>query len=171
QQWTGGRGLDRLLNELHPDELVYVGRIMPLRIDESKPAPATSHEALALGSGVLIGVSDPSATLSGLAAELKKIGDAHNVKTRSVTAAPPAMTAYAKATPLPGRFAHLAIASLYPVTPAETISSADVSALQTLLYRYITGKDLPELRGGWQSSQGMAPSDLRELSETYGASG
>src|SRR6202795_2969499 len=77
QQWTGGRGLDRLLNELHPDELVYVGRIMPLRIDELKPAPATSHEAMALGSGVLIGVSDPSATLSGLAAELKKIGDAH----------------------------------------------------------------------------------------------
>ena len=26
QQWTGGRGLDRLLNELHPDEMIYVGR-------------------------------------------------------------------------------------------------------------------------------------------------
>jgi putative aminopeptidase len=172
QQWTGGRGLDRLLNELHPDELIYVGRIMPPRIDESKPAPATTHEAITLGSGVLIGVSDPSAALSGLAAELKKIADSHNVKIQLVTAAPPAMTAYAKATPLPARFAHLGVASLYPVTPAETISSGDVSALQTLLYRYIAGKDVPPLGAvGIISSQGMTPSDLRELTETYGASG
>jgi len=171
QQWTGGRGLDRLLNELHPDELIYVGRIIPPRIDESKPAPATTHEAMTLGIGVLIGVSDSSAALSGLAAELKKIGDTHNVKTQSVTAAPPAMTSYAKVTPLPARFAQLAVASLYPVTPAEIISSADVSALQTLLYRYITGKDLLELREGRQSSQGVTTSDLPELTETYGASG
>src|SRR6202163_1645707 len=41
QQWTGGRGLDRLLNELHPDELIYVGRIMQPRIEASKPTPAT----------------------------------------------------------------------------------------------------------------------------------
>ena len=171
QQWTGGRGLDRLLNELHPDELIYVGRIIPPRIDESNPAPATTHEAMTLGIGVLIGVSDSSAALSGLAAELKKIGDTHNVKTQSVTAAPPAMTSYAKVTPLPARFAQLAVASLYPVTPAEIISSADVSALQTLLYRYITGKDLLELREGRQSSQGVTTSDLPELTETYGASG
>src|SRR5947199_6734157 len=28
QQWTGGRGLDRLLNEIHPDELIFVGRLL-----------------------------------------------------------------------------------------------------------------------------------------------
>jgi putative aminopeptidase len=171
QQWTGGRGLDRLLNELHPDELIYVGRIMPPRVDESKPTSASTHEALKPGNGVLLGVSDTSAALSGLAAELKKIGDTHNVKTQSVTAAPPAMTSYAKATPLPGRFAHLAVASLYPVTPAETISSADVSALQTLLYRYVVAKDVARFEGGVGFSHGATPSDLRELTETYGASG
>jgi putative aminopeptidase FrvX len=171
QQWTGGRGLDRLLNELHPDELIYVGRIMPPRVDESKPAPAPTHEATTLGTGVLIGVSDASAALSGLAAELKKIADSHNVKIQPVTAAPPAMTAYAKATPLPPRFAHLGVASLYPVTPAESISSGDVSALQTLLYWYMAGKDVPRFDGGVGYSQGVTPSDLRELTETYGASG
>jgi putative aminopeptidase FrvX len=170
QQWTGGRGLDRLLNELHPDELIYVGRIMPPRIDESKPAPATTHEAMPLGSGVLIGVSDPSAALSGLAAELKKIGDTHNVKTQSVTAAPPAMTSYAKATPLPARFAHLSVTTLYPVTPAETISTSDVSALETFLYQYLTGREVPGSGGG--ISSGFSDlDDLRLLAETYGASG
>jgi putative aminopeptidase FrvX len=170
QQWTGGRGLDRLLNELHPDELIYVGRIMPPRLDESKTASATKPEAITPGSGVLIGVSDASAALSGLAAELKKIADSHNVRTKPVTAAPPSMASYAKETPLPGRFAHLGVASLYPVTPAEAISSGDVSGLQTLLYQYIAGKDA-ESKVGWASSGGATPDDLRALTETYGASG
>jgi putative aminopeptidase FrvX len=171
QQWTGGRGLDRLLNELHPDELVYVGRITTPRIDDSKPASATTREAMTPGSGVLIGVSDVSATLSGLAAELKKIADSRNVKIQPVTAAPPSMTSYAKAAPLPARFAHLSVPILFPVTPAETISSGDVSALQALLYGYIAGKDMPRFEGGIIGSRGATPSDLRELTETYGASG
>jgi putative aminopeptidase FrvX len=171
QQWTGGRGLDRLLNELHPDEVIYVGRIMPPRVDESKPATATIHEAITPGSGVLIGVSDPSAALSGLPAELKKIADSHNVRIQTVPAAPPTMTSYAKATLLPARFVYLGVSSLFPVTPAETISGADVSALQALLYRYISGKDVPRFEGGIAGSQAATLSDLRELTETYGASG
>jgi putative aminopeptidase len=171
QQWTGGRGLDRLLNELHPDELIYVGRMMPPRIDESQPASATMHEGMTPGNGVLLGVSDASAALSGLAAELKKIGDNHNVRIQSVMAVPPAMTSYTKATPLPARFAHVGVPSLYPVTPAETINSGDVSGLQTLLYQYIAGKDVPRFEGGVASAQGNTISALRELTETYGASG
>jgi putative aminopeptidase len=171
QQWTGGRGLDRLLNELHPDELIYVGRIMPPRIDESKPATAATREAMTPGSGVWIGVPDTSAALSGLAAELKKIGDTRNLRIQSVTAALPALPSYAKATPLPARFAHLGVASLYPVTPAETISTADVGALESLLYHYIAGKDLPGSGGGSVLSGYDHFEDLQLLTETYGASG
>jgi putative aminopeptidase FrvX len=171
QQWTGGRGLDRLLNELHPDELIYVGRIMPPRIDESKPTTAAAREAMTLGSGVLIGVSDASAPLSGLPADLKKMAESHNVRIQPVTAAPPALAGYAKATPLPARFAHLGVASLYPVTPAEIISTTDVGALESVLYRYIAGKDVPLFEGGVAGSQGNTISNLRELTETYGASG
>jgi putative aminopeptidase FrvX len=171
QQWTGGRGLDRLLNELHPDELVYVGRIVPPRIDDSKPARPTPHEAIAPGSGVLIAVSDASAALDGLVAELKKIGDDHNLKIHPVTAAPPALSSYAKATPVPARFAHLSVASLYPVTPAETINTGDVSALETLLYRYIAGNDLGGSFGGSVLSGYDHFEDLQLLTETYGASG
>ena len=171
QQWTGGRGLDRLLNELHPDELIYVDRIMPPRVDESKPASAATREAMTPGSGVLIGVSDASAPLTGLPAELKKMADSHNARIQPVSAALLALTGYAKATPLPARFAHLGVASLYPVTPAETISTADVGALESLLYRYIAGKDVSGSNVGWGSSGGAVPDDLRVLAETYGASG
>jgi putative aminopeptidase FrvX len=171
QQWTGGRGLDRLLTELHPDVMIYVGRIMPRRMDESKSATATTHEAITLGSGVLIGVSDASAALAGLAAELKKIGDTHKVRIQPVTAAPPAVTGYAKATPLPVRFAHLSVPILYPVTPAETISNTDVGALESLLYGYISGKDVPGSGGGSILSGLDHRGELRVLTETYGASG
>jgi putative aminopeptidase FrvX len=171
QQWTGGRGLDRLLTEFHPDEIIYVGRIMLPRIDESKPTPAITHETIKPGNGILIGVSDASAELSGLPVELKKIGDSHNVRIQPVTAAPPALAGYAKATPLPARFAHLGVASLYPVTPAEIISTADVGALESVLYRYIAGKDVPGSGGGSILSSLDHRGELRLLTETYGASG
>jgi putative aminopeptidase FrvX len=171
QQWTGGHGLDRLLNELHPDELIYVGRIMPPRNDESKSASAATHEAMTPGNGVLIGVSDASAPLSGLPAELKKMADSHNARTQPVSAALPALPGYAKATPLPARFAHLGVASLYPVTPAEIISTADIGALESLLYRYIAGKEVPGSGGGSGLSGLDHSGDLRLLTETYGASG
>ena len=171
QQWTGGRGLDRLLNELHPDELIYVGRIMPPRIDELKAATAATREAITPGNGVLIGVSDHADALSGLAAELKNIADGHNLRIQPVVAALPAMAGYGKATPLPARFAHLSVPTLYPVTPAEIISSADVFALQTLLYRYITGKDVRELQAGLGQNFAADLNKLPLLTETYGASG
>jgi putative aminopeptidase FrvX len=171
QQWTGGRGLDRLLNELHPDELIYVGRIIPPRIEESKPTTAATREAMTPGRGVLIGVSDASVALSGLAAELTKIADSHNVRIQPVSAALPALAGYAKATPLPARFAHLGVASLYPLTPAETISTVDVGALQSILYRYIAGKDVPGSGNGSILSGHDHFDDLQLLTETYGASG
>jgi putative aminopeptidase len=170
QQWTGGRGLDRLLNEFHPDEVIYVARTLPPRIDESKQAPAPTHDAIAPGSGVLIGTSDASAPLSGLAAELKQIGDQHHVAIQAVVAHLRPLAGYAKSQPWPSQFAQLGVPSLYPVTPADTISTADVSALQTLLYRYITGKDVPGSGGSISSSRNHLD-DLQLLTETYGASG
>lgn len=173
QQWTGGRGLDRLLNELHPDEMIYVARVTPPRIEDSKPGAATASPVAAPGAGVLLGVSDVSGALTGLAADLKKMGDEQQVAVKPVLAAPPTMAGYAKPTPLPAQFAHLGVASLFPVTPAETISAGDVAALETLLYRYAAGTGSKSDAG----SGGVIGSELREirpiqsLTETYGASG
>jgi putative aminopeptidase len=173
QQWTGGRGLDRLLNELHPDEMIYVARVVLPRIEDSKPSAATASPVAAPGAGVLLGVSDVSSALTGLAADLKKMGDDQHVTIRPVLAASLTMGGYAKPTPLPAQFVHLGVASLYPVTPAETISAGDVATLETLLYRYAAG--IGAERGA--GSGGVAGSELREiqpiqsLTETYGVSG
>jgi putative aminopeptidase len=174
QQWTGGRGLDRLLNELHPDEMIYVGRFTAPRTDESKATAVSKTQAAArLGSGVLIGTSDATAELSGLAADLKKMGDEQHATIKAVLAAPLAMGGFAKPTPLPSQFAHLSVASLYPVTPAETISTGDVGELETLLYRYAAGSDAPGYlgSGGMWGCADCGPPLVGVLSETYGVSG
>ena len=173
QQWTGGRGLDRLLNELHPDEMIYVGRLFPPRTEDGKANPGAKNVALNPGAGVLLGTADASSTLTGLAADLKNLGDGQHVVVTPVNATPPNMAGYAKATPLPGRFAHVGVASLYPVTPAETISTADISALETLLYLYVAGVTPYSGIGSVGTSGGgdCGPPLIGVLTETYGASG
>jgi putative aminopeptidase FrvX len=170
QQWTGGRGLDRLLNELHPDEMVYVGRLFPPKGDDSKAPAAPPVQPLKPGAGILL-ASSPTGELGKLAAELKKVADEHQLKLSTVAAAPPAMAGYAKPTLLPERFAHLGTASLYPVTPAETISETDIGLLEALLYHYVSGADLKTGIAG-SIMTGMSDASLiQSLTETYGASG
>ncbi len=83
------------------------------------------------------------------------------------------MASYAKPTPLPARFAHVGVASLYPVTPAESLSSKDVSQLGAVLYQYVTG----EAATGGVGSGGAAdcadcgPPLIGLLTEAYGVSG
>src|SRR6266481_866858 len=170
QQWTGGRGIDRLLNELHPHEMIYVGRLTPPR-----PVPGATAAAnrTVLGKGILIGVADPSAPLSGLAAELKKLADETHFTLTPQLTAPPRTTGYVKPTAFLQRYAQLGVATLFPVTPAETLSMGDVGALTELLYHYVTGA-APTGGVGSGAMGGCAdcgPPLLPALIETYGASG
>lgn len=171
QQWTGGRGLDRLLNEMRFDEMVYVGRLFAPR-KTAAPGAVSAEKFASPGSGVLLGVADASAALSGLSADLKKLADSHHLAVTAQVAAPPRIASYAAPTPFPQRFAQLGVPSLFPVTPAETISSADTSALQNLLYLYASGETPHAVSGGaglWQGDGTLSPIVL--LTETYGASG
>src|SRR5947199_8994430 len=52
QQWAGGRGLNRLLEEIKPDEMIFVGRIAA----NTKSAAKTGAPAPAPGDGVVLGV-------------------------------------------------------------------------------------------------------------------
>src|SRR5689334_14064260 len=81
QQWTGARGLERVVQAIKPDELIYVGRL--LRSGTAPPAgdaaAAEGSSATALGftakpgDGVLFASTTPKAELSGLAGELKQL--------------------------------------------------------------------------------------------------
>ncbi|HYL87079.1 MAG TPA: M20/M25/M40 family metallo-hydrolase [Candidatus Angelobacter sp.] len=168
QSWTGGRGLNRLLEELHPDEMVYLGRIVPVNaaapLDRSgKPHP---------GQGVLLAMKDVTAPIEGFAAEIQKIAAKRGVLITAVNGAPLRVTSYAKSNVFPERFVHLSVPILWPVTPVETVSTLDVGNLEQLLEAYVgISEPLTATTMGGVPGCEKIPRVLPDLVEAYGASG
>jgi len=168
QQWTGGRGLNRLLTEIHPDEMVFVGRVI-------LPAPANKDmpvEERKPGSGVVLGVTVESKNgAESLAERLKAIAEKQQIPLQMVVnAAAPRIAGYAKSAALPDNFAELGVPELWPVTPAETVAPGDTERLEKLLSAYLEIASSPTSAGGGGGS-GKELSAIGALTEAYGASG
>src|SRR5947209_11276106 len=171
QQWTGVRGLDRLLQEIHPEEMILVNRILARRPAEAGAPPSTTPLKGKPGSGLLLGVSDPSAELSGLALELKHLADSKQIKVTAEASAP-LRPSTAQQIPFPQRYAQLSVPLAWPATPGEILSAQDLKNLTDLLQTYV-GTALNERQGAGYGD-GISPDDpstLETLVNTYGASG
>ncbi len=164
QQWVGGRGLNRLLEEIKPDEMIFVGRIAA----SGKTTAKAGFASPAAGDGVLLGVEDASAPLKGFPAEIKGIAEADGKELTAVNASLPRMAGYAKPNAFPERFAQLGIPTMWPVTPGESISWSDRGNLERLLEAYL---QIPTTGGGGGGSLGgvIEIPDLKALVEAYGA--
>ncbi len=132
QQWLGGRGLSRVLTELPANEMIFVGRINP----RSPAAGGTVAGALP-GDGVLIGTTQQASASHGLPEALMKLALAHHIAARTVSARPPVIGGFGPKPHLPQQFALLGVPTLFPVTPAETFSRADLRKLTRLLQVYL----------------------------------
>lgn len=180
QQWAGARGLERVLDEVQPDELIYVGRLLPSGPLRGEPqmhrAPRRDP-----GSGVLVGEPDAGAALAGFAAEWKRLADQNQIPFLADYSAPLLPPSYLPAPKLPEHTVHLGIATAWPSTPAEMISAQDLIHLDNLLEAYLGAPQTPFTEMPFapeknvfskQSKQAPAPSEaLRLLSEAYGVSG
>jgi putative aminopeptidase FrvX len=169
QQWTGERGLDRLLNEINPDEMIYVGRALPAR----GASDSASLSSSAPGTGVLLSVNDLTAELAPFHAELKALAVSRKLSLKTIAAALPRIAGYAKGSSFPQRFAHLSVPDLWPVTPAETVDLADVRSLTDFLMVYATGSDDDDFidHVDPRTPQQTQQSTIKQLVEAYGASG
>jgi putative aminopeptidase len=189
QQWLGARGLQKVLYQLNPDEMIYVGRLMrPPAVPAGGNAQGTQREAPSFkqptGSGVLIASEKPDADLTGFAADLKKLAGENNFPVATDLSAPllPRGGNMAQAR-LPERTVHLSIATAWPSTPAEMIDAHDFIALEQLLKVYLQGAitegeaksaGYGELLPPNRIKPATAPSAeaiLKDLIETYGVSG
>ena len=168
QQWLGGRGLNRLLTEIHPDEMVYVGRVLPAIGEKDKEAKPEEPRP---GTGVLLGATgnaEPAA--SSLPSRLKALAEKEQIAVRSLNAAPPRIVAYTKSAALPEQFAEIGVPVLWPVTPAETVSLQDEDQLRRVLEIYLdVPKSTTGTGGGMGSGHEQTP--IEALTEAYGASG
>jgi putative aminopeptidase FrvX len=168
QQWLGGRGLNRLLTETQPDEMVFLGRLAPAapadkgtKVEEQKP-----------GSGVLLGVpADAPGGALDFRSQWKALAEKEQIPIEELRVAPPRMGAYAKGAALPEKFVELGVPTLWPVTPAEYASSKDTAQLERLLEAYL---EIPKPTTGRGGGIGAGQGDallIEVLTEAYGASG
>ncbi len=150
QQWTESRGLDRLLQMLKPDELIYVGRLVrgPSAlargaeggVGERGASPAFTQPT---GKGVLLGVADVRADVTGMAAELKDLAAKNNIPLAADFSAPVSLQnrrGGSSRSGLPSRWVHLAVATGWPSTPAEFLDAHDLDGLVQLLENYLQGQ-------------------------------
>jgi putative aminopeptidase len=167
QQWTGARGLNRILTEIQADELIYVGRIAK----ETSATNNTTSKEQKPGSGVIVGSGASSAgTDPTLATELQAIGEKEQIPIHVVVSSGPQIPGYVKGASIPKRWVELGVPTLWPVTPGESLSWDDVGQLQRLLEAYLAiSKPTGGLRGG--SFSGHPISTLEALIDSYGASG
>ena len=163
QQWLGGRGLNRLLAEITPDEMVYVGRVTPAT-PEAKDAKPVEINAR---GGVVLGTAAGSDSLTE---KFKALAAAEKIEVQSIGAAPPRIAGYVKGASLPKQFVELGLPLLWPVTPAEIANAEDAGNTQRLLEGYL---GIAKSGGGTGGSgfSGSERNDIQALTEVYGASG
>jgi putative aminopeptidase len=184
QQWAGARGLERILNELpdnaHADELIYVGR---LTASPPNPAEPTLHRGprLPMGSGVLVGDAAVTDQLTGFASDLKNLAGQNNILLAKDYSAPLMPQSYLANPQMPEKNVHLGIATAWPDTPAEMISTRDLANLTNLLQAYVAAskEGYGEGEGKWMDGYAAptrpatAPTNeqiISRLVETYGVS-
>jgi putative aminopeptidase len=169
EQWIGGRGLNRLLTEIHPDEMLFVGRVTP-----APPADKDVQvEERKTGSGAILGVvADSKDGTESLSGRLKALAEKEHISLQVVTAVPPRIAGYAKGSALPEKFAELGVPTLWPITPAEYATKSDTSQVRSLLEAYL---EIPKPSGGEPGGSGSffgpGVTVLESLSKSYGASG
>jgi putative aminopeptidase len=178
QQWTGARGLQRMLQSVKPDEMLYVGRLTAGGVI---PGMQTVRHAprQEMGSGVLIGLTQVGETVVDFPAEIKQIAELNKIPIAVDYSAPLIPQGYLPGSALPGRWAHLGIATAWPSTPAELIDETDLKNLSGLLENYIgTGSAKSAWLAMTADGRLAKPAGaqkievlLKELVETYGVSG
>ena len=178
QQWTGARGLQRILTTNQFDEMLYIGRLLPggpvQGAENVHRAPRREP-----GSGVLIGLAQTDGQLEGLAADLKQLADANKIPFATDYSSGIVPPTYLATPTFPAKWAHIGIATSWPDTPAELIDVADIEHLLNLLEAYTdtVHRNITRMRPLWQDAtlprSVGAPKNaevLRDLVESYSVS-
>jgi putative aminopeptidase FrvX len=168
QNWTGGRGMNRLLTELHPDEMVFVGHVTSRTSDEKEKTAAVTPK---LGSGVLLGTPLASTGKGGgFVEELKALAETKNIPVTVMEANLPRIAGYVPGAEYPKRIVVAGMPAMWAETPAETVSKEDAAKLSRLLGAYAgldTKNELKMESAATANSSGV----IEVLSTAYGASG
>ena len=164
QSWTGGRGLNQILTEMQPDELIYLGRATS---ENGAAAGAISSEPKP-GTGIVIGSSAVhSGTDQSLGAEFQAIAEKERIPVRLVTSKVAQIGGDTTNAAIPKRWVKLSVPTLWPVTPGEYVAWDDLAQLRRLLEAYLNIPELP----GESIQDSVVPRKVRASEALIGAYG
>lgn len=169
QSWVGGRGMNRLLTELHPDEMIVVGDVEPRQANNGKGEAAA--EIPKLGTGVVLGTLSLTTERDDFATELQTLAEASRIPVLVRAAAPPKIAGYVAGAQYPKRIAVVGVPMLWPNTPIETATWGDAQQLLQLLAKYSGLNGAYRHQDKENRERVAAISMIETLARAYGASG
>ena len=169
QHWTGARGMNRLLTEVHPNEMIFVGHVAA-GSPVDNPAGATAAVAQKLGSGVLIGTASTDGGAGDFVGELKALAETKQIPVTVVSANLPRIAGYVPGAEYPKRTVEIAMPTLWAETPAETVNRKDAANLFGLLANYAGVNSTEEIKPEYSTYKSF-PGTIEDLVMAYGASG
>ena len=163
RRYLGNQGLNRLLEQQDPDEVIFV--------QSAEKSPAEP------GSGVLVAAVGEGSTAFG--AELLAVAAQYKIRARGDVSAPAPAGRYAGLLPLPERTAAVSVGVAFPQSPAEVVSVDELARLEELLALYLgvtIGKAPTRVTVTTQveverNTDSSTEEILKVLSEAYGVSG
>jgi len=169
QHWTGGRGMNRLLTEVHPDEMIFVGHVIAKPPTDDKSAGA-SMATQRLGSGVLIGTAATASGAGDFASQLKALAETKTIPVTLLSANLPRIAGYLPGAEYPKRSVEIGMPTLWAETPAETVNRKDAANLFELLADYAGVHANEEIKPEYSAYENF-PGAIEQLVTAYGASG
>jgi putative aminopeptidase FrvX len=169
QHWTGGRGINRLLTEVHPDEMIFVGHVAA-RLPADNTAGGTAVVAQKLDTGVLIGTASTEGGAGDFVGQLKALSETKQIPVTVISANLPRIAGYVPGAEYPKRTVGIGMPTLWVETPAETVNRKDAANLFELLADY-AGVDANEEIKLEYSAYENFPGTIEQLVTAYGASG
>ena len=169
QQWTGSRGLNRLLTEIHPNEMIFVGHVAPRSAADGTTGGVTTVTQK-LGSGVLLGTASAEGNAGDVVGELKALAETKHIPVTAISANLPRIAGYVPGAEYPKRTAEIGVPTLWAETPAETVNRKDVASLFALLASYAGVDSNEEIKPEYSAYENF-PGTIAELVTAYGASG
>jgi len=164
RHYLGNQGLDRLLNQIDPDEIIFVQRL--------------EHSQAHPGDGALVSTFENSDI--SLATELLAVARQSQIRVRAELPEAPPRGRYTGPLPLLARTALLSVPVLFPQTPAAVVSRIELSSLIGLVAAFLEAKPEEQEPSGLAGSgmsgelRGRPPTTegtLVELIKAYGVSG
>src|SRR6266436_3915125 len=168
QHWTGGRGMNRLLTEVHPDEMIFVGHVIATPSDDKSAAASLATQRL--GSGVLIGTAATASGAGDFAGQLKALAETKTIPVTLLSANLPRIAGYVPGAEYPKRTVEIGMPTLWAETPAETVNRKDAANLFELLADYAGVQGNEEIKPEYSGHENV-PGAIEQLVTAYGASG